>query len=96
MCNGVNILLLWLAAEARGVRSDRWLTPLQAQEAGGQVRKVETGNLAVFFNPFGKQAEDKHGNKQFDAQGEPLTESRVMLKSLNLLTLNSGEVCRSG
>ncbi|WP_411024844.1 ArdC-like ssDNA-binding domain-containing protein, partial [Salmonella sp. s57610] len=36
--SGVNVLLLWLAAEERGFTSDRWLTYNQAQEAGGQVR----------------------------------------------------------
>ncbi len=82
--SGVNIPLLWLAAEEREFRSDRWLTYLQAQEAGGQVRKGETGSLAVLFKPFEKQAEDKNGNKQFDTKGEPLMASRVMLKSLHL------------
>lgn len=37
--SGVNVLLLWLAAEEGGYTSDRWLTYRQAQEAGGQVRK---------------------------------------------------------
>ncbi|MCP6570779.1 ArdC family protein, partial [Klebsiella pneumoniae] len=33
--NGVNIMLLWLAEEEKGYRSNRWLTYKQAQAVGG-------------------------------------------------------------
>jgi antirestriction protein ArdC len=89
--SGVNIPLLWMAAEERGFRSDRWLTYRQAQEAGGQVRKGETSSLAVIFKPFEKQAEDKKGNKLFDDQGKPLMVSRAMLKSLQLFNTQQCE-----
>ncbi|NDL64241.1 ArdC family protein [Acerihabitans arboris] len=89
--SGVNIPLLWMAAEERGFRSDRWLTYNQAQQAGGQVLKGETSSLAVVFKPFEKQAEDNNGNKLFDDKGKPLMESRAMLRSLQLFNTEQCE-----
>lgn len=84
---GVNILLLWIAAEERGYTQNRWLTYLQAQQAGGQVRKGETGTLVVVYKPLERQAEDCSGNKLFDAEGEAVMEQRSMLKSLTLFNV---------
>lgn len=78
--SGVNVLLLWLEAEEKGYKTDRWVTYKQAQDMGGQVRKGETCAQAVIFKPFEKQAEDLSGNLRFDAEGNPLMESRVMIK----------------
>jgi len=78
--SGVNVLLLWLAAEEKGYSTDRWVTYRQAQELGGQVRKGETSSEAIIFRPFEKQAEDASGNKLFDSDGKPLMESRAMIK----------------
>jgi len=89
--SGVNIPLLWMAAEERGFSTDRWLTYNQAQQAGGQVRKGETSSLAVVFKPFEKQAEDNTGNKLFDDQGKPVMESLAMLKSLQLFNTEQCE-----
>lgn len=80
-------MLLWLAAEEKGYRSNRWLTYKQAQAVGGQVRKGESSSLGVIFKPFEKQAEDKSGSKLFDADGKPVMESRVMAKSLYLFNV---------
>lgn len=46
--NGVNIILLWLAAGA-GYPTPRFLTYRQAQQAGGHVRKGEHGFKVVFL-----------------------------------------------
>ncbi len=89
--SGVNIPLLWMAAEERGFSTDHWLTYNQAQQAGGQVRKGETSSLAVVFKPFEKQAEDNNGNKLFDDQGKPVMESLAMLKSLQLFNTEQCE-----
>ncbi|WP_225702176.1 ArdC-like ssDNA-binding domain-containing protein [Duffyella gerundensis] len=35
-------MLLWLEAEEKGYKTDRWVTYKQAQDMGGQVRKGET------------------------------------------------------
>lgn len=39
---GINILMLWEAAEEHGYTCPRWLIYRQAQSLGGQVRKGET------------------------------------------------------
>ncbi|EIO1990084.1 DUF1738 domain-containing protein [Salmonella enterica] len=85
--SGVNVLLLWMAAEEGGYTSDRWLTYRQAQEAGGQVRKGETGSLAVIYKDWTKPAEDEHGNRLYDTDGSPLTETVPMLRQLHLFSV---------
>ncbi len=85
--SGVNVLLLWLAAEERGFTSDRWLTYNRAQEAGGQVRKGETATLAVIYRDWTKQAEDSNGNKLFDADGKPQMETVPMLRQFPLFNV---------
>lgn len=47
---GVNILMLWLEAEAKGYSAPIWMTFKQAQELGGHVRKGEHGSLVVYAN----------------------------------------------
>ncbi|PKQ10475.1 MAG: hypothetical protein CVT70_19420 [Alphaproteobacteria bacterium HGW-Alphaproteobacteria-1] len=42
--SGINVLMLWLAADAKGYLAPFWFTYRQAQEAGGNVRKgVDSG-----------------------------------------------------
>ena len=50
--SGMNILILWSAAIARGYRSPHWLTYKQAEAMGGQVRKGEHGTQCVFYKPW--------------------------------------------
>jgi antirestriction protein ArdC len=45
---GINVIMLWSAAELKGYRSPLWLTFKQALELGGNVRKGETGELVVY------------------------------------------------
>lgn len=40
--SGMNVLLLWAAARARGYRNPTWMTYAQAAAHGGQVRRGET------------------------------------------------------
>lgn len=89
--SGVNIPLLWMAAEERGFSSDRWLTYLQAQQLGGHVRQGETSSLAVVYKKFEKQATDLGGNAVFDDEGNPLMEPRSMLKTLQLFNIQQCE-----
>src|ERR1700691_5673631 len=49
---GINVLLLWAEACARGFACTIWMTYRQAQELGGQVRKGERGSLVVFADRF--------------------------------------------
>lgn len=85
--SGINIPLLWMAAEENGYSSDRWLTYQQAQVAGGQVRKGESCSLAVFFKPFEKQMTGDDGTGAVDENGQPVMESLVMLKPLQLFNV---------
>lgn len=47
---GINIVMLWSEAMAKGYVAPIWMTYKQAQELGGQVRKGETGSLVVYAN----------------------------------------------
>ena len=55
--SGVNVILLWLAAN-RGYPTPRFLTFKQALEAGGNVRKGEHGFKVVFVKRLTAKGED--------------------------------------
>lgn len=59
--SGVNVLLLWIAADERGFGQQKWLTFKQANEAGGHVRKGETGTHIVFSSRIEKTATNDKG-----------------------------------
>lgn len=46
---GINILALWVAAEARGYSAPVWGTYKQWQDKGAQVRKGERSSVIVFY-----------------------------------------------
>jgi antirestriction protein ArdC len=50
--SGINVLLLWSEAIARGFTSSTWMTFRQALALGGAVRKGETGTTVVFASSF--------------------------------------------
>jgi len=45
---GINVLSLWMEAEAKGYAAPIWITYRQAFELGAHVRKDEKGSLVVF------------------------------------------------
>jgi antirestriction protein ArdC len=51
---GINTLMLWLAAMEKGYSAPPWMTFKRAQALGGQVRKGEQGALVVFANAMTK------------------------------------------
>jgi antirestriction protein ArdC len=56
---GINVLWLWMAAEAAGHASPFWMTYRQSQLLGGQVRKGERGTMALFYRAYqAEEAED--------------------------------------
>ena len=85
--SGINVLLLWMSAAEQGFRSSQWLTYRQAQEIGGQVRKGEKATLGVVYKDWRKQAEDSNGNRQYNADGEPVMETVPMIKALQLFNV---------
>jgi len=62
--NGVNVLLLWLEAEARGFERQEWMTYKQATEIGAQVRKGAKGCPIVYFKMLEKDAPAEDGNAE--------------------------------
>ncbi|HEY5712614.1 MAG TPA: zincin-like metallopeptidase domain-containing protein [Allosphingosinicella sp.] len=49
---GINVLWLWMAAEAAGHASPFWMTYRQSRVLGGQVRKGERGTVAIFYRAY--------------------------------------------
>ena len=58
---GINILLLWGEACAKGYAAPIWMTYKQAQELGGQVRKGEHGSLVVYANTITRTEKNDAG-----------------------------------
>ena len=56
---GINILMLWAEATAKGYAAPLWLTYKQAQELGGQVRKGEAGACVVYANTITRTETDQ-------------------------------------
>jgi hypothetical protein len=59
--SGVNVLVLWMAAEANGYSNPHWLTFNQARELGGHVRKGERSTPVVFAGMFKKEEKGSDG-----------------------------------
>lgn len=49
---GINTLILWIAAMDKGYDAPIWMTYKQAQELGAQVRKGEKGTQVVYSSSF--------------------------------------------
>ncbi len=50
--SGINVLLLWNAAQRGGFSCNRWMTFLQAQKFAGGVRRGSRGSLMVFAREY--------------------------------------------
>jgi len=64
---GVNVLALWIAAEASSYSSGLWGTYRQWAALGGQVRKGERGTTVVFWKQTASRADDDH----YDGEAGP-------------------------
>ena len=60
---GINTLLLWSEAVARGFVSPTWMTFKQSVELGGHVRKGETGSMVVYASRFTRTETDAKGEE---------------------------------
>jgi antirestriction protein ArdC len=60
---GINVVWLWMAAEAAGHASPFWITYRQSQLLGAQVRKGERGTLAIFYRAY-KAEQPERGNEE--------------------------------
>jgi antirestriction protein ArdC len=59
---GINILMLWMAAEEQGFASPTWMTFRQALQYGGHVRKGERGTPVVYASTYVKEEEADDGD----------------------------------
>lgn len=55
---GINVLMLWGEAMARGYVAPIWMTFRQAQELGAHVRKGERGSLVIYASTLNRTEED--------------------------------------
>jgi antirestriction protein ArdC len=78
---GVNIVMLWAAATAKGYTCPLWLTFKQALELCGNVRKGETGELVVYA--------DRMRRTETDAKGEEVDREIPFLKGYTVF--NAGQ-----
>lgn len=60
---GINVILLWSEAVARGFHSPIWMTFKQAAELGAHVRKGERGSTVLYASRFTKTETDAHGDE---------------------------------
>jgi antirestriction protein ArdC len=77
--SGMNVLLLWSEAIARGFASPMWMTFKQALERGGAVRKGETGSMVVFASRFTRT--------ETDAAGEEVDREIPFLKAYSVFNI---------
>jgi antirestriction protein ArdC len=61
--SGINVIVLWMTAEASGFISPFWLTFRQALELGGHVKKGEHGSQVVYASTFKKKETDDAGEE---------------------------------
>lgn len=55
--NGINVVNLWVAAEARGFTSPIWATYKQWAELGAQVRKGAKAEMIIFYKQYDVEAD---------------------------------------
>jgi antirestriction protein ArdC len=60
---GINIVMLWLEAEARGYACPIWMTYKQALELNAHVKKGEKGSLVVYADTIKRTELDIHGDE---------------------------------
>lgn len=78
--SGVNVLLLWAEAMARGFSAPIWMTFRQALELGGHVRKGEHGATVVYANRIVRT--------EADDQGEEVERSIPFLKAYTVFNVD--------
>jgi antirestriction protein ArdC len=61
---GINVLVLWLEAEAKGFAAPIWMTFQQAKELGGHVRKGEHGSPVVYSSSITKEEQHDDGTAE--------------------------------
>ena len=73
---GINTIVLWMAAQARGYASPYWMTYRQSEALGGQVRRGETCSHAVLYKTI--DAKDAEGDDSAAPSDEGDRKRRVL------------------
>jgi antirestriction protein ArdC len=60
--SGINVIMLWMAAMARGFDAPLWMTFKQAKDLGGFVRKGEKGAPVVYAGTLTREEETAGGD----------------------------------
>jgi len=68
---GVNVLLLWSAAQEHGYETNLWATYRQAASLGGHVRKGEQGTMVVFYKSVSRRRDEDDPLDKDDDQHRP-------------------------
>jgi antirestriction protein ArdC len=77
---GINVILLWIEAQASGFASPSWMTYRQAQGLGAQVRKGECGANIVYYGDSSKAVRD-------ETSGEDKAQSFRFLKTYTVFNV---------
>ena len=77
---GINVLLLWIEAQASGFVSPSWMTYKQAQALGAQVRKGEHGATVVYYGDSSRTVCD-------EGSGEDREQTFRFLKSYTVFNV---------
>lgn len=70
--SGVNVLLLWIAAQERGYSLNQWMTFNQANELGAKVRKGAKGVMCIFYKLVERSEPHDAGETEGDGRSIPL------------------------
>lgn len=82
---GINVLMLWCAAQDRGFQSSYWMTFKQAKEMGAQVIKGAKSEEVVYVGKITRERDEID-----PATGQPIKASIPFLKSYRVF--NVGEI----
>jgi antirestriction protein ArdC len=65
---GINVVMLWSAAMAKGYAAPIWITFRQANELGASVRKGEQGSLVVYADKITRRETDADTGEESERQ----------------------------
>ena len=65
---GINVLALWMEADAKGYSAPVWITYKQAFELGAHVRKGEKGSLVVFASKTSRTETNAHTGEESERE----------------------------
>ena len=92
---GVNVLMLWAAAEITGYQDGRWASFKQWQQIGAQVRRGEKGTPVVFYKELprrGGAAADGPISDQFEGAAAEATKPGTFLMAKTSYVFNAAQV----